>query len=107
MPLQIIKKEERLTLKISGSTLYYRRIPTGVRAAIVRKHTKRGRVDWNAVTEDIVRYVLLGWENVQADKKDIPFDIEMAISLPEEALGELMEAAGGAGEDDEGGPEKN
>ena len=107
MPIQIIKKEERLALEIAGSKLFYRRIPTGVRAAIIRKHTKRGKPDWTTVTADIIQYTLLGWENVQVDKQDIPFDAELALSLPEDVLGELLEAVGGSGEDETGGAEKN
>ncbi len=101
MPLQIVKKDERLTLEIAGSKLFYRRIATGARAAIVAKHTKRGKTDWSAVTADIIRYALLGWENVQSEGRDIPFDAELALALPEESLSQLMEAFGGTGEDQE------
>lgn len=108
MPVQIVKKEERLTHKQGGSTFFYRRIPSRQRAAIVRKNTKRGKTDWNAVTAGIIEFVILGWEKVQAEGKDIPFDSEMAMDLPEDVLSEIINLAGGTGEDDDtGGPEKN
>ena len=99
MPLQIVKKDERLVLEIAGSKLFYRRIAAGARAAIVAKHTKRGKTEWNAVTAGIIRYTMLGWENVQLEGKDVPFDAELALGLPEESLSQLMEAIGGTGED--------
>lgn len=108
MPVQIIKKDERLTLEIADSKFFYRRISTTARAAIVRKHTKRGKTEWPAVTEEVIQYVLLGWDNVQSGGQGIPFDAELALSLPEDVLSEILSAAGGTGEDDvETAPEKN
>ncbi len=108
MPVQIIKKDERLTLEIAGSKFFYRRISTAARAAIIRKHTKRGKTEWSAVTAEVIQYVTLVWETVQAGGQDIPFDAELALALPEDVLGEILAAAGGSGEDEEAAaPEKN
>ena len=101
MSVQIVKKEERLIHEMSGSKFFYRRISTRQRAAIVRKHTKRGKTDWSAVTADIIQYVILGWESVQIDKQDVPFDADLALDLPEDVLGEIVELSGGAGDDED------
>ena len=41
MPIQIVQDDERLTYENAGSKIFYRRISTAKRSAIVRKHTKR------------------------------------------------------------------
>lgn len=101
MSVQIVKKEERLVHKMAGSTFYYRRISTRQRASIVRKHAKRGKTDWSAVTAEIIQYVILGWEKVQIEKQDVPFDAEIALDLPEDVLSEILELSGGAGDDED------
>lgn len=105
MSVQIVKKEEKFVLEMAGSKFFYRRISTRERAAIVRRHTKRGKTDWSDVTADVIQYVLLGWESVQIDRKDVPFDADLALDLPEDALSEIIELSGGAGDDE--GAEKN
>jgi len=108
MPIQIIQDDEKLTYEMAGSKILYRRISTLKRGSIVRKHQKRGKTDWNAVTAEILQYVILGWEAVQAKGQDIPFDAELALKLPEDVLSDILALSGGAGEDEDGGDaEKN
>ena len=64
MPIQILQDDEKLIYTMAGSKIFYRRISTLKRGSIVRRHTKRGKTDWN-VTTDILMVVILGWEAVQ------------------------------------------
>jgi hypothetical protein len=108
MPIQIVQDDERLTYENAGSKIFYRRISTAKRSAIVRKHTKRGKTDWNAVTSDLVTAAIIGWSNVQVKGKDVQYDPDLALKLPEEVLSEIVALTGGTGEDEENGdPEKN
>ena len=54
MAIQIVQDQERLLYEADGSRIFYRRISTLRRGAIVKKHTKRGKTDWNAVTADML-----------------------------------------------------
>lgn len=101
MPIQIVKDDERLTHKSEGSKIFYRRISTLKRGFIVKKHTKRGKTDWNAVSKEILEYVILGWEKVQLKKKDIPFDSDMIMALPDDELVEILEKSGGSNPENE------
>lgn len=111
MAIELVKKEEKLTLKHSGSKIFYRRISTLKRGAIIKRHTKRGRVDWAAVTVSQLQYIVTGWEGVQSSKVVIPYESALVKVLPEEISSELLELAGGAtgeeGEGDEETAEKN
>ena len=94
MPIQIIEKDEKLTYEIEGSKISYRRITTLKRGAIVKRHTKRGKADWNAITEEILRYIITGWENVEKAGLEIPFDPDLITAIPEDVLTEILELAG-------------
>jgi len=108
MPIQIIQEDERLIYELAGSKIIYRRLSTMKRGGIIRKHTKRGKPDWNAATAEMLQQIIIGWENVQARGKGIPFDAELALRLPEDVLSDILTLAGGTAEDDEGeGAEKN
>lgn len=100
MPIQIIQDDERLTYELAGSKIYYRRISTMRRSAIVRKHTKRGKTNWQDVTADIIEYVITGWDTVQSKGVDVPFSIDLAKRLPEDCLSDIVALAGGAGDED-------
>lgn len=108
MPIQILQDDEKLIYTMAGSKIFYRRISTLKRGSIVRRHTKRGKTDWNAVTTDILMVVILGWEAVQVKGEDVPFDADLALKLPEDVLSEILALSGGAGDDgDNGDTEKN
>lgn len=96
MAIQIVQEEERLTHQSEGSKSFYRRISTLRRGRIVKKHTNRGKTDWNEVTIDILAYVVLGWETVRLGKKEVPFDPELVPRLPDEILSDILELSGGA-----------
>jgi hypothetical protein len=99
MPIQIIQDDEKFTYENAGSKIFYRRISTARRAAIVRKNTKRGKSDWSAVTAELITAGIIGWENVQVKGAAVPYSDELALKLPEEVLTELVNLLGGTGED--------
>ncbi|MEW6427330.1 MAG: hypothetical protein AB1568_04765 [Thermodesulfobacteriota bacterium] len=101
MPIQIVREEERLTYSAHGSKIHYRRMSSLKRSALIRQHTRRGVVDWGAVTAAILRWIVLGWDGVQSGGADIPFDPELVPCLPEEITTELLDLATGAEEDRE------
>lgn len=105
MPIQVLKDDERLTYENSGSKIFYKRISSLRRSAIVKKHTKRGREDWGPITAHILSEVILGWENVMAGTDAVPFSVEMIASLPDDVTADIIELCGGA--DPDGGAEKN
>jgi hypothetical protein len=96
MAIQIVRSKERITYKDEDSKVYYRRISTLKRAAIVKHRTKRGKPDWTAITADILNYVIVGWETVQDEGVDIAFDAELITALPEDTLTDILELSGGA-----------
>lgn len=105
MPIQIVQSEEKLTYETEGSKIFYRRISTLKRGTIIKKRTKRGKPDWAAITEDILRYVVTGWENVQRAGVEITFDPELITALPEDVLTDILELSGGANPEMEEGKE--
>ena len=109
MAIQLVQAEEKLIYKAEESEIFYRRISTLKRAAIVKKRTKRGKVDWAAVTAAILRYVITGWKTVQRAGVDITFDPDLVTALPEDTLTDILELSGGANPEMSEGeePEKN
>jgi hypothetical protein len=100
MPIQLIQDDERLIYQMAGSEIHYRRIPTRKRAAIVKKHTERGKTNWDAATAEILEYVVLGWKGVQVKRQDVPFSPGLVATLPEDVLTEVLKLSGGAGDDE-------
>ena len=96
MAIQLVQKEERLTYIDQKSEIYYRRISTLKRGEFVKRHTKRGKTDWPAVTEDTFLYVILGWKTVQRAGGDIVFNPDLITDLPEDTLTDILELSGGA-----------
>jgi len=107
MAIQIVKDNERNEYKVDGSTIYYTRISTAKRGAIIRKHTKRGKVNWVEVTNELVQTVIVGWDGVQDSGKDIAFDKDMALLLPDEILSDILELSGANIQTQEESAEKN
>ncbi len=63
--------------------------------AIIKKYTKRGKVDFGAVALDELRFIITGWEGVQDGGKDIPYDAELVERLPGDYLNDILELSGG------------
>lgn len=101
MAIQIVQADEKLTYEAEGSKIFYRRISTLKRGGIVKKYTKRGKTNWNEVTQGVLTHVITGWENVQSNGKDIVFDSSLVMSLPEDTLTDILDLSGGANPDQE------
>lgn len=107
MPIQILKEEERHTYELDGSKIQYRRMSTLKRGQVVRRHTRRGKVDWDAVTREMLQYVITGWENVQSGGQSVPYSPELVTQLPDEVTNEILELSGAAMLQDGEDREKN
>ena len=107
MAVQLVKDGEKLVYKVDGSSFFYRRISTTTKNAIIKKHTRRGKTDYGAVAIDVLDYVVIGWEDVQIDFKDIPFDPALVRAIPEDYQTELLELSGGNVRQDEDGPKNS
>lgn len=103
MAIQIVQTEEKLTYMDEGSEIYYRRIPTLRRSAIVKKYTKRGKANWAKVTEAILLYVILGWKDVECAGAEISFSPELIASLPEDTVLDILNLSGGSSPETAGG----
>ncbi len=107
MAIQIVNKDEKLVYKMAGSRIFYRRITASKRKAIINANTQRGETDWEAVTADLIDFAIIGWENIQDQGKDVPFDDTLKTSLPEDVLSDIVKLLGGTGAKDEGGPKNS
>lgn len=96
MAIQLVQSGEKLTYEAEESEIYYRRISTLKRAAIIKRHTKRGKPDWAAITKEILEYVITGWKTVQEAGVEIAFEPELVTALPEDTLTDILELSGGA-----------
>jgi len=96
MTVKLISDDERLVLHSHGAKFYYRRIRPVERQNIIKKHTKRGEVDWGAASMEMLRLCVKGWEGVGDENGEIPYRPELLEDLPEEILVEIMEATGAA-----------
>lgn len=92
MAVKIIKETERNSVVIEGSTFYYRRISVSKSMEINKRHTRRGVVDYAAAGLDVVKYCLLGWDEV-LDENDEPIEYDPALvdMIPDNIIGELSE----------------
>ena len=88
--IRIISDSERNKFEFQGSTFYYRRISMAKAIQLTKEHTKRGRVNQEALGIEMLRWCLLGWEDV-ADENGEPvaFSQELVSSLPPELIDEF------------------
>ncbi len=94
MPIEIVQADEVLAYELSGSKIFYRRIPNSEVNRINKKHTKKGKPDWPAITQDILLYIVRGWENVTSGGKAIDFDPALIGSLPNDVINDLIDLSG-------------
>ena len=92
--IRLIEDKERLTYKVDGSEIYYRRVPADVRARIIRANTVRGTVNWEGVSSDMLDYAVTGWDNVR-DLAGNPtsFSSNLIGTLPERCRVDIVELA--------------
>lgn len=93
MPVQLIDDNERLVHTVGESRFYYRRIPSGRRGRLIKQHTKRGVVDWTAVTAELLRWAITGWDEVYSGGAVVPYDNELVPRLPEEVTIQILDLA--------------
>lgn len=97
MPIDLIQDEEKLVYdEIPGSKIFYRRISSLRRAAIIKRYTKRGKANWGEITREILEYVVTGWETVNLAGKTIPFSTDLVSRLPEDVMMDILDLSGGA-----------
>lgn len=101
MPIKIVEENERRVYEAEGSKIYYRRLSTLQRARIVRRHTKRGKTDWAAVTKDMLAEIIIGWENVEGPDGPVEFSKELIPRLHDDAVTDILELSGASGPEDE------
>jgi hypothetical protein len=90
--IKLISEQERHSLSIGESTIYYRRVPSGVQQKFRQKHTHRGVLNDPAWVEEVLAYSLLGWEGVQdVDGQPVPYSTELIRYLPEAARAVIID----------------
>lgn len=94
--IQLVRDDENLTHKVGEATILYRRIPAPKRNQVIKKHTKKGQVNWSEVAAELLEYAVTGWEGVMDGKTPVKFDSALLSRLPEEVRGDLMELTGAA-----------
>jgi len=109
MPIKLTKKDERYSYSYAGSTIFYRRIGKMRFNFFQKKHTRRGIVDWNAVTDDVLREYVLGWDNILGeDDQPVAFDPDLIQDLPIIVQNDLLDQISGEeGQSGEETAEKN
>ncbi len=103
MPIQIVQQEERLVYESEGSKIFYRRIPISQQNLIVKRHTKRGKTNWPAVSREFLEFITLGWEGVEMDKKSVSFDQGLLPQLPPDVVNDLLDRSGAANKEEDTG----
>jgi hypothetical protein len=105
LAIHLVTSEEKLTYREDGAEIYYRRVPHGIRKAIINRHTdRRGQMNWSAIGEELLEYAVTGWKNVRSGGTDVAFEKALMNSLPETTKGTLIElASGNVAEDQEAG----
>lgn len=101
MGLRLIKTDEKLTYDGEGFKIFYRRLPNHVRAAIVKRFTKRGIVDFYGASVAQLEHCITGWEGVfeedsEGHRTDISFDSEKIRYIPDDVQADLLELIGAA-----------
>jgi len=108
MPIELTKDVERLVYTHEDSEIYYKRMSKTRNNFIQKKHTKRGTVDWNEVTDEIMKESILGWKNVNDGHKPVPFSPELIAKLPLVVHNDMIDLILGEGAyQGEDSPEKN
>jgi hypothetical protein len=96
MALKLIGKDERIVYRGAGFEIFYRRMPSNVRARILEKHTKRGGdVDFTRATIEMLEYSIIGWSGVEDEVGEpTPYSIELIPRIPDAEQAKLVELIG-------------
>ena len=86
----LISEDEQFTYRFGESEIYYRRISPAKARMLREMHTKNGRLDNEAFTQDGIRYAITGWKNIKdIHGKDVPFSPDKLDFLPSRVQAEL------------------
>lgn len=102
--IEIVEEEETFELFMGETKFTLRRFDSETYKDIERKHTKRHKnfrqggfiseIDDYAVNEDLLDYMIVGWEGVKSPTtgQDVPCTREMKLKLPNTAKVQIVEA---------------
>jgi len=114
MALRLLSKTETKDVEVGGTKFVVRKLPHGLSAALLRKHTSRGRVDEAAFDREVWTRILVGWTGLRdaagreiafstdevewpdpltEEKRKEPLAYVVAMSLPVDVAAVLMNTA--------------
>jgi hypothetical protein len=89
----LISPKEKLTLRIGESEFTYRRIQPAERENVFKRHTKKGQLNAQSATLEMIRLCVSGWKNVIGeDGQQIKFDPDLFELMPEMVLVKIEQA---------------
>jgi len=92
MPVDLIDRDEKLIFKFDDAEIYYRRVPPLEKAAVIKRHTIMGTVDYSAVGVELCKKYCFGWKNFRMKGKEVAFDPSYFEVFPDEVLTPLYQA---------------
>lgn len=98
--ISLVTDEEKNEYKMGRAKIFYRRIPSPKRNAVIKKLTRKGVTDWSAVAAELLEWAILGWDGVDDKGAIIKFDPALIPRLPEDVRGDLMGLTGAASPED-------
>ena len=105
MGIKLIGDQEDLVYEHRGAKIHYRRLPAHVRAQIVKRHTKRGMIDWYGSSLAFLEYCITNWSDVESANgsgEPAKFTAELVRYLPDVIQDDILELIGETAEKLEG-----
>jgi len=90
MKVELVSDKERKVYKIGDSKIFYRRIPTNIMNGFIKRYTRRGITDWIPVTDEALKWAVLGWENFVFEGKDVEYSFENLQRLPSDIGNDIV-----------------
>ena len=90
MKIELVSNDEKLTHEIGDSKVFYRRIPTNIMNGFQKRLTRRGITDWVSVTEEALKWAVLGWEGFTVGGKDVEYSVELLFKIPSDIVNDLV-----------------
>jgi len=90
MKVELVSDKERREYAIGESKIFYRRVPTNIMNGIQRRFTKRGIPDWISISEEALKWAVLGWECFVFEGKDVEYSFENLQKLPSDIGTEII-----------------
>lgn len=102
--IRLVDDTESLAYKVAGTKtkIFYRRISAERARVLTNLHTKRGELDTDGFSRQLLQEHVMGWENVlDKGNKPIPYNFELIYKLPNPILVDLIGKINGDSYDDE------